>query len=391
MNVRRTHRPGLTLTESLVALFVMALGLLSLLTLFPLGALQIGQALKDDRCGQTALQADGYLRAYWQKNVVEPPHLEDTNILQAMENPGMGATPIGSSITGASSENPIKITSAGHGLTTGQVVMIHDVGGLTSANGERTVTVTDANTFTIADTSSVPVDGTGGPAYTTGGIWVLKLAGTEPSYPVLVDPLGINAPLNIASIANANKIPRKSFVPISNPTLAIKTCCMLDDLTFGANDQPEAGGWQARYNWSAVLQHRTNTLIHEAEVKILVFDQRQPLLPVPNPEVSADAATAPGATSITLTVPAGDADTIYVRKGGWVMDGTVQASPVIRNSNFYRISGVTDNGGGSYTLDLETPIKPNVNGSPDAAFTAKFYFFAGLAEVFERPQLKPRP
>ena len=37
-----THRSGVTLTEVLVAIFIMGIGLLSILVLFPLGALTLG-------------------------------------------------------------------------------------------------------------------------------------------------------------------------------------------------------------------------------------------------------------------------------------------------------------------------------------------------------------
>src|SRR5690348_1094775 len=48
---RRTMngRAGFTLVEALVAIFVLAIGLLALLTLFPLGALTMAQAIRDDR------------------------------------------------------------------------------------------------------------------------------------------------------------------------------------------------------------------------------------------------------------------------------------------------------------------------------------------------------
>jgi Tfp pilus assembly protein PilV len=57
------RRAGVTLIEVLVALFVTALGLLALLTLFPLGALSMAQAIKDDRVAQTAGNAVTTLRA----------------------------------------------------------------------------------------------------------------------------------------------------------------------------------------------------------------------------------------------------------------------------------------------------------------------------------------
>ena len=65
------RRPGLTLTETLVAMFVAAIGMISLLTLFPLGALQMSQALKDARCTELSINAESLVRVYWRTAVVE--------------------------------------------------------------------------------------------------------------------------------------------------------------------------------------------------------------------------------------------------------------------------------------------------------------------------------
>jgi type II secretory pathway pseudopilin PulG len=51
------NRPGATLIEALVAIFIMAIGLLTLLTLFPLGALNMAQAIQDDRAAHAAANA----------------------------------------------------------------------------------------------------------------------------------------------------------------------------------------------------------------------------------------------------------------------------------------------------------------------------------------------
>jgi Tfp pilus assembly protein PilV len=53
-----TRRPAVTLIEVLVSMFIMAIGMLALLVLFPLGAISMGQALKDDRCASTASMAE---------------------------------------------------------------------------------------------------------------------------------------------------------------------------------------------------------------------------------------------------------------------------------------------------------------------------------------------
>jgi hypothetical protein len=49
--------------EVLVAIFMMGVGLLALLTLFPLGALEMAQAIKDDRTGAIAADASAFSQA----------------------------------------------------------------------------------------------------------------------------------------------------------------------------------------------------------------------------------------------------------------------------------------------------------------------------------------
>ncbi|MCZ2343293.1 MAG: prepilin-type N-terminal cleavage/methylation domain-containing protein [Bacteroidales bacterium] len=93
--LRPNRRAGISLIEAMIAIGILAIGLLSLLTLFPLGAIQIGQALKDDRCSETALQADAYIRAYWKRRLIEPPTgSKDQLLLDAGNDPdGSGPLP----------------------------------------------------------------------------------------------------------------------------------------------------------------------------------------------------------------------------------------------------------------------------------------------------------
>src|SRR5713101_6396788 len=50
-------RSGSRLVEVLVAIFVMGLGLIALLTLFPIGMLRMAQAIHDDKCSTAAANA----------------------------------------------------------------------------------------------------------------------------------------------------------------------------------------------------------------------------------------------------------------------------------------------------------------------------------------------
>jgi hypothetical protein len=81
-------------------------------------------------------------------------------------------------VTGATATNPIQISSANHGLQTGDRVIISGVVGNTSANGTFPVTVIDANTF------SIPVRANG--YYSGGGTWS-QATETTPSNVIEVD------------------------------------------------------------------------------------------------------------------------------------------------------------------------------------------------------------
>jgi hypothetical protein len=69
-------------------------------------------------------------------------------------------------IAGATNANPIVITSANHGLSTGNQIQITGVLGNIGANGTWTITAIDGNSFSL--NGSI---GTG--AYTSGGAWTL--------------------------------------------------------------------------------------------------------------------------------------------------------------------------------------------------------------------------
>ncbi len=85
-------------------------------------------------------------------------------------------------ITGATFAAPISIASAAHGLTTGAVVLVAGVGGNTSANGLWTITVTDANDFTLNGSS-------GSGTYTGSGTWLAGISTiTYTNVPTPADP-----------------------------------------------------------------------------------------------------------------------------------------------------------------------------------------------------------
>jgi hypothetical protein len=71
------------------------------------------------------------------------------------------------SITAATAASPVSITSATHGLSTGDKVYISGVVGMTDLNNQEfEITVVDANTFTLDG-----IDGSAYTAWSSGGTW----------------------------------------------------------------------------------------------------------------------------------------------------------------------------------------------------------------------------
>lgn len=93
------QRSGTSLIEVLVAIFVMGIGMLTLLVLFPLGALSMAQAIKDDRCGHAAANAaatatiwgvrtdNGNSTGYWPMQYTMPAVLPNLNTVAGYNGP----------------------------------------------------------------------------------------------------------------------------------------------------------------------------------------------------------------------------------------------------------------------------------------------------------------
>jgi hypothetical protein len=75
-------------------------------------------------------------------------------------------------ITGATNAAPIVLTIASHGYVTGDQVLVAGVLGNTAANGDWTITVLTANTFSLNGS-------TGNGAYTSGGTAVVRRVGSK--------------------------------------------------------------------------------------------------------------------------------------------------------------------------------------------------------------------
>jgi hypothetical protein len=90
-----TRRPAVTLLEVLVSLFIMAIGMLALLALFPLGAVTMGRALQDDRVASTASMAENVAVAFDLRNDGQVSRsIILTEILNPPANPAGPGNPV---------------------------------------------------------------------------------------------------------------------------------------------------------------------------------------------------------------------------------------------------------------------------------------------------------
>ncbi len=85
-------------------------------------------------------------------------------------------------ITGATQANPCVITSAGHGLTDGERVIIQSVGGMTALNNNTYyVDELSSSTFALYSDAALTttVNSSGYGAYTSGGTWKRSIPKTS--------------------------------------------------------------------------------------------------------------------------------------------------------------------------------------------------------------------
>jgi prepilin-type N-terminal cleavage/methylation domain-containing protein len=300
-----SRRAGVTLIEVLVAIFVVAIGLLALLTLFPLGALTMGQAIKDDRIAQTAANATATLKVM--------DVLSDANVSGALAN------------------NPGNAIS---GSLPGYAVYFDPIGFLQYAGASQS-----------------QVGGVPGMSRVCSS-WLLNAAQQPP----------------LVNVLNRPPLIRGWFTNLDDMTFTNDGSMMgvpADDAlgqSVPAAPNTPGGPFRAypregRFTWAAMLR-RPHVAEGVTEVYIAVYSGRSANLnPIPNLSGLAPAGETPlGVAALTptvITVNLPTANPPDIRSGAWILDGT----PAPGHGDFYRVTNVTVNGNGTADLELQTPIK----------------------------------
>lgn len=386
-----TRRSGVTLVEVLVAIFVMALGLMALLTLFPLGALRMAQAIKDDRTKYAADNGQIIARVWW-RDIWTDPTTNHERTYQAALNlePFIGAL----------DDNTAPVTNSGPaGVPPFQ-----------------------------------PGPPTGAPALTVSPFSPL------PSIPVFLDPVGYMTPRGpdqfwvggagtntgspqtpggVAAPGRFGGIPRRTKAIAGNPSPqagVLKLCMLPDDMEFTKNGQatdtianggPIAVQHFGRFKYAWMLQRDNNTFRNQVRVQVIVFYNLSTDLA--NNETVYLGNVQRGSTEVLLTW-AGEKPRI--RKGGWILDsgrnipmGDLNGTffppnaaaaapyPALLRGDWYRViatTEVTNNvNNGALSLELQTPIRRATPGAATAVEPVNIIVMDNVAEVFDRNLISP--
>jgi hypothetical protein len=324
----------MSMAEVLVALFLMALGSIAILTMFPLGMFHMGQALKDDRTAQSAAQADAFMRSIWRTNVVQTNAGEP--FASALDNPDsqpdfVNATPFPAK--GQPNLTNVPVPS--------YPVVVDPMGYIAPWQGSA------ALQFWLGNT----------------GYPRRSLLKTLPA------PGGAASPQRV--------------------------CSLMDGYGFAENGTANGLGGgnvierELRYNWLWIIQRPNNSVRNVASMTVVVFDKRAYLYaPLGTETVFVSGVT--GGTTIVMVPLLTSIQIPYsqgvpaVQKSGWIMDAT----PSLNHAIFYRVVSVTDNpANGTTDLEVQTPIRRLDGGT--GSYAGTLIYMAGVSEVFERPNLTP--
>jgi hypothetical protein len=296
-----TRRPAVTLIEVLVTMFIMAIGMLALLALFPLGAVSMGQALKDDRCASAASMAEQFAIALnvrhdsliTQHPMIPPPGQANLFVTQWPQTP-VTVPPVSLPATYTGPSFPVYVDPY--------------------------------------FASSLPQLGTLPQSITTG-----LIARTTVSY--ATGPRRMDRYFTLPNDIR--------FLPDGTP-----------DLTGGTVERGR------EYSWAYLLR-RPQAWSHEAvDLSVVVYRKRSTAVPDQEQTYLVNPAVTQGGNGLILTWNPAMQPAPNLRRGSWLLDTTTIAGtgangiPPVPRGDFYRVVNVSEVTANQAVVD----VQPNVMG-----------------------------
>jgi hypothetical protein len=350
-------RPGLSLAEVLIAMFVLALGLLGVLSLFPLGAVRMAQAIKDDRSQNHNLNTAAQFHVIWKLETVSS-NGNYRQMYPSYYNPGPNTTPTQSDI----GDRIDPLTCA-----------MEDPNYPPNPDGSTA----DYNAWIPQNFLSPIYPSPGPPQPTVTGTQAMAVVsrGTlKKSYCVYVDPVGWNNNVNNGTAkqywlaGRIDSIPRRSLRRIEwakNPslpapqnglyTLDLNTAygfdikrvlrnrymVLLEDIGFGLDGTPLDSTGQytsltnpaglagmvgqiqrdGRYSCGIMFRRPQAYVVRQVEMQVVVYSGRSQ--DGPSDEFGYTTRFTKGSTEATVYWDPATQTRPRIRKNSWLLDGTM--------------------------------------------------------------------
>jgi hypothetical protein len=375
-------RSGATLIEVLVSIFVMGIGLLALLVLFPLGALNMAQAIRFDRASHVAQN--------------------------------------GAALANCIPHNPLSLTD--YGIRT-DPDLIADPSN-SSANYYNQAPGGNGFPLPVLSTTNYPTYiGQSYPIYVDPIGYQLSKVTQGPNtfsifgkWPATLQPPSATNPA-ITGFARTSL----SFFTAATPAPTLGQIAhwltLPDDIEFDENGKPAlpagatpGGGIKrdARYSWAYMVQMPSwnpggASPQNTADVNVVVYERR-PLLAASGPTPAdmpgessyeayagtqlANGVTPPSNVIVLRWDPTLGQQPPPIRKGGWIYDATVvpntAPTPPSIHGFFYRVVGVNIPGSlGANSADLEIQTDPKASINQGVVVVME-----NVIEVFDRGRIK---
>ena len=321
------RRTGATLVEVLVAIFVMGIGLIAILALFPLGVIRMAQAIQDGRTGNIAFNAEAIatMKLLGQDASGNPESIRhDANFFSTCQNPGGG-------LGAATAQGP------------SYPVLIDPI-------GYRSAAATGFQSWLAGTPGTIPR---------------ISLNSIQTS--LTPDSMAMRwFSFRDEIVFDINGLPQ--YVP---PT------------PIGMPPPPPFFYRETRYSWAYLCQLPKLADPQVVNMAVVVFNRRTMGMGsggIPLNEYLYSSVFNTSTNVVTLTVPAGGTPP-PIRLGEWVLDCTPTTNPPSAHGYFYRVVSITNNGNNTFDLEVQTPFRGFAAGGTYAGQTM---ILEGVVEVFER-------
>jgi hypothetical protein len=324
------HRKGATLVEVLAAIFIMGVGLMALLTLFPLGALSMAEGIRNDRAAHIAPNAAAIAKF-------------------------RGGGPNGVGIRND-----------------------HDPNNPNNTAWQGYTNPDPSNNVIPANQQPPPAGSPSYPVFIDPYGW---LANGCASNPALTNP---------GRWVGSTQIPRRTVSFASTLSNIAPWFSLLDDMTFQENGQPATPmDRTGKYAWAYLCKQVVAGSNYGTNLSVVLYDNRPQMSNSITQTIGehtytqATVGTTPVYTGsfnsnvVSLIWNAGQ-DPPPVKKGTWILDAS---TPTYLHGFFYRIVGVSQTSNNSMDVELQTNVRATT-----PMFGGTVVVMDNVIEVFERGQ-----